>query len=107
MNSKFLLNFLVYVLLFSCTRDSQQIPVEVLESEKIRNSPLSVLSRQGDSRNVGSGFFVGPNQIATNIHVVAGADPVSAHVRDNGTIWSIQGVTAFDVKNDLVISSSN
>ena len=103
MNRKFLLNFLVFVILFSCTRDPQQIPVEVLESEKIRNSTLSVLSRQGDSKNVGSGFFVGPNKIATNIHVVAGADPVSAHVRDNRTLWSIQGVTAFDVKNDLVI----
>ena len=106
---KFLLGLLALIILLSCTRDPQQIPAEtsmpaaVLESEKIRDSTLPVLSRRGDSRSVGSGFFVGPNKIATNIHVVAGADPISAHVKDNGTIWSIQGVTAFDVKNDLVI----
>ena len=109
MNRKSLLSLLVFVILLSCTRDPQQIPEKtsvpatVLESEKIRNSTLPVLSRQADSRSVGSGFFVGPNKIATNIHVVAGADPISAHVKDKGTIWSIQGVTAFDVKNDLVI----
>ena len=76
------------------------MPAAVLESEKIRDSTLPVLSRRGDSRSVGSGFLRGdPTKIATNIHVVAGADPISAHVKDNGTIWSYSRCPQrFDVK---------
>ena len=51
----------------------------------------------------GSGFFVGKNLIATNIHVVAGATSISAKVVGANTAYTVEGVAAFDAKNDLVI----
>lgn len=103
MNRKPLLNLLVFVILLSCTRDSQQIPAVVSDPEAIRNSTLQVLGRRDGSRAGGTGFFVARDKIATNIHIIAGIDPISAHVKSKGTIWSIQGVTAYDVNNDLAV----
>lgn len=108
-NRKSLLSLLVLVVFFSCTRDPQQIPAKtsgpavVLEFQKIRDSILRVVGWQGELRIIGTGFFVARDKIATNIHVVTGIDPVSAHVRVKDGTRSIQGVTAFDVDNDLVI----
>lgn len=108
-NRKSLLGLVLLAVLFSCTRDPQQIsaktsvPAVVLESEKIRDSTLRVVGWRGELRIVGTGFFVARDKIATNIHVVTGIDPVSAHVRVKDGTRSIQGVTAFDVNNDLVI----
>ena len=50
-----------------------------------------------------SGFFVAPDQIATNIHVVAHPGPVFIKSPNKKTIWTVEGVTAFDVKNDLAL----
>ena len=52
---------------------------------------------------IGSGFFVANDKIATNIHILADADLASLHVRTDNANYTIQGVTAFDAKNDLVI----
>lgn len=56
----------------------------------------------------GSGFFVEKDLIATNIHVVAGATSISAKLIDIETNvvikeFIIEGITAFDSKNDLAI----
>ena len=51
----------------------------------------------------GSGFFVGKNLIATNIHVIVGATSISAKVVGANTAYTVEGVAAFDAKNDLVI----
>ena len=67
------------------------------------NLIVRVIHGERTSRIISSGFFVANNKIATNIHVVAGADLASLYVRTNKTDCPIQGVTAFDAKNDLVI----
>ena len=51
----------------------------------------------------GSGFFVEPDKIVTNMHVVAYPGIIFAKLSDNETIWAVEGVTAFDIENDLVI----
>ena len=56
----------------------------------------------------GSGFFVKEDLIVTNTHVVAGATLVSAELRDSETNcvikkFAVEGITAFDAKNDLAI----
>ena len=108
-NNKFLLGLLTLVILYACTPDIQRIPVktpvptEGLAYEKVKDSTLGVLGWQGDARVVGTGFFVARDKIATNIHLLAGVDPVSVHVRVSDGTRSIRGATAFDVKNNLVI----
>lgn len=111
-NSKFLFVLPVFLILCSCAQVPQQIiyekpvaPKGDLSSGQIADSTLMVITTPDHlKRRVGStSFFVAPDKIATNIHAVAGADPVLAHVRVKGTTWSIRGVTAYDVRNDLVI----
>jgi Flp pilus assembly protein TadD len=56
-----------------------------------------------DKFSVSSGFFVEKDKIATNIHGVAKTGPVYVTLRNEEAIWKVEEVTAFDVKNDLVI----
>ena len=107
-NRKFLLGLLALIILCACARAPQEIeektlvPVVPSEPEDVRTSIVRVVSAS-KIRGVGNGFFVAPDKIATNIHLIAGANPVSAHVRGGGVTRSIRGVTAFDAKNNLVI----
>ena len=84
-------------LLFSCARVPEQF-VEVPEER----SDFTVIRVEGRF-GAASGFFVEPDKIATNIHVVAHPGPVFIKSLDKKNIWTVEGVTAFDVKNDLAI----
>ena len=122
--SKFLLGFLAFAVILSCARTPQRIelhPVyavprgtpegpglplgvaEDLDTEKVKASTVSVVYGEGDSTMISSGFFVTDDKIVTNIHVVVDADLASLHVRTDNGNCTIQGVTAFDANNDLVI----
>ena len=92
-----LLGLLTLAVLFSCARVPQRI-VEVSEG----SSDFTVIRVEG-RYGAASGFFVASDKIATNIHVVAHPGPVFIKSPDGKTIWTVEGVTAFDVKNDLVI----
>ena len=121
---KLLFGFLALGLILSCARTSQRIelhPVYVvprgipvgkgiplgvaegLDAEKVRISTVRVVCGEGPSKMISSGFFVANDKIVTNIHVLAAADLDSLHITSNYASFTIRGVTAFDVKNDLVI----
>ena len=57
----------------------------------------------GQPVGLGSGFFVRPNQIATNLHVVEDAARGYAKLVGRQTKHDIVGMTAIDAKRDLVI----
>lgn len=50
-----------------------------------------------------SGFFVEKYLIVTNFHVVAGAASVNAQLAGTEETYQIEGVTAFDIQNDLAL----
>ena len=50
-----------------------------------------------------SGFFIERDQIATSFHVLEGAMSVAAKHGDTDTAYTIEGITAFDEKNDLAV----
>ena len=109
-DSKSLLVLLTLGLLLSCTRTPAQLVSKKPEaltvdvtSEKLKGSIVRVVGLLGAKIHIGSGFFVARDKIATNIHVVAHPGPVFAKLDHEETVWSVEGVTAFDVKNDLVI----
>ncbi len=105
---KFLLGLLALIILCSCARAPQEIqekslvPAEPLEPEGVRNSIVRVVS-MSRIRGVGNGFFVARNKVATNIHVVAHLEPVLVQSVDHEKRWTVEGATAFDMKNDLAI----
>ncbi len=109
-NGKSLLVLLTLGLLFSCARTPQQLVSEKPEvlivdgtSEKVKDSVVRVVGLLGTKIHNGSGFFVGPDRIATNIHVVAHPGPIFVKLVDTETVWAVEGVTAYDIENDLVI----
>ena len=77
-------------------------PIALIESKKEITSIVSVMNWRG-SINIGSGFFVDTNKIATNIHVVDNPGPVYAKLINNETVWKVEEVTAFDMEYDLVV----
>ena len=51
----------------------------------------------------GSGFFVSPNLIVTNLHCVARAPSIVAELVNSEIQLPIEGVVASDIANDLVV----
>ena len=109
-NRKYLLGLLMLGILISCARVPQQIVSEkpiVLTvdsaSKKVRNSTVRVVSLIGTARGYGSGFFIAHDKIATNIHVISNYGPTFVESADEKTTWLVEGVVAFDAKNDLVV----
>lgn len=64
---------------------------------------LEMLHIDGQPLGYGNGFFVKRDQIATNFHVIAGASRGTVSLVDQPTTYVIEGITASDVENDLVI----
>ncbi len=85
----------------------EEANVQTVDSEatKARASIVLVMGWAGPLSSFfgGSGFFVDEDKIATNIHNVALPGPVFAKLSGKKTIWAIDGVAAYDVKNDLVV----
>ncbi len=52
---------------------------------------------------LGSGFFVRPDVIVTNFHVIEGAAAGSAKIVGNPSIYPIEGVLGINRSNDLVL----
>ena len=98
-----LLSLITLAVLFSCARAPQEIfegpVVGPMPEGKNRFTVVRVEGRHGAA----SGFFVEPDKVATNIHVVARPGPVFIKSPDKQKVWSVEGVMAFDVKNDLVV----
>lgn len=101
---KFLLGLpVILCLLFSCARPPQQIiETSQVASESGNTRDFTAIRMEGEF-GVASGFFVDQDKIATNIHVVAYPGVIFARSADQKTIWRIESITGYDVKNDLVI----
>ena len=64
---------------------------------------LEMKDTNGKTLGIGSGFFVKPNLIATNYHVIEGAAKGTAKLVGKSTTYNIEGVTATDKTNDLAL----
>ncbi|MDE0482457.1 MAG: trypsin-like peptidase domain-containing protein [Candidatus Poribacteria bacterium] len=98
-NSKFLWISLVLTVLLSCTQNLEQI------TEKVRNATVRIID---DESGEGSGFFIAPDKIVTNIHVLAGDQSVNVYGSDGTKIvdqanQDSVSVIGYDPAHDLVI----
>ena len=107
--SSFLSLLVTLGLFLSCAQAPQQVAEKTLDptadiaTQKAKNSTVRLVSRVGDSISFSSGFFVDKDKIATNIHVVAQPGPVFAKFSEKETTLAVEGIVAFDVKNNIVI----
>ena len=93
--------------------------------KNLKESVVHIETGIGKNKWYGTGFFVASDKVATNIHVVAPQRPIimkkvgvnnttlpvvgikSIESVNKEAIGIVEGVTAFDVKNDLVILKVN
>ena len=105
-----LLSLFALVLLVSCARVSQQDVSEKLPTltadlaaEKGKASVVRITGGNLMRIGAGSGFFVQPDKIVTNLHVIARPGPIFAKLSDDENIWMVEDVAAYDMENDLVL----
>ena len=100
-HNKCLLVLLALGILLSCARTPRQLvfqhPVGLIEPV---NASIVWIESETES---GTGFFVAPDKIVTNTHLVASPGPIVAKSSDKETTWKIEGVVGFDAKNSLVL----
>ena len=98
----------VVVLLLFCTINTAPAQI-ILSAEDISEKALAATvylemqDKNGKTLGIGSGFFVKPNLIATNYHVIEGAAKGTAKLVGKYTTYNIEGVTATDRDNDLAL----
>ena len=108
-NTKFLFCFLMLGLLLSLsyaqeTSEKAEQPTEIdIISDKAKESIVHLVGGNFSIAGVGTGFFVDRDKIVTNIHVVAASGLHTAKLINSETVWRIEEVVAFDLKNDLVV----
>ena len=94
-----LILFLFCCAIVATAQTPQQIAQKVFRSTVL----LVMEDANGQPLSLGSGFFVGNGQIATNLHVVEGAARGYAKLVGKETKFNIEGYTAIDEKRDLII----
>ena len=98
----------IVVLLLFCTINTAPaqttLPAEdIAENALAATVYLEMKDKNGKTLGIGSGFFVKPNLIATNYHVIEGAAKGTAKLVGKYTTYNIEGVTATDKTNDLAL----
>ena len=81
---------------------AQTVP-EIAEKALAATVYLQMKDSNGKTLGFGSGFFVKPNLIATNYHVIAGAASGTVKLVGKHTTYKIEGWTATDEDNDLAL----
>ena len=92
------------LLLLSITTIASALTTEQLAEKALAATVyLEMKDSTGTTLSFGSGFFVKPNQIATNFHVIEGARQGTAKLVSKYTRYQIEGIVATDKDNDLAV----
>ena len=92
------------LLLLSITTGASALTTEQLAEKALAATvSLEMKDSTGTTLSFGSGFFVKPNQIATNFHVIEGARQGTAKLVGKDTRYQIEGIVATDKENDLAV----
>ena len=101
-----LVSIVVFLLFCAITTAPAQTTLsaeDVAEKALAATVYLEMKDKSGKTLGIGSGFFVKPNLIATNYHVIEGAAKGTAKLVGKYTTYDIEGFTATDQINDLVL----
>ena len=100
---------LVAVSLFLCSARpafSQETLPELVRRVKPQVVAIATYDSQGEALMTGSGFFVRPGQVVTNLHVIRGAQRCEIKTLDGkGRVFPVTGMLAVDEEGDLVLLS--
>ena len=101
---KHIMSFSATVLMFAYVAMAHAQSAQQIAKKTFGSTVLLVMEdANGQPLSLGSGFFVGRGQIASNLHVVEGAARGYAKLVGQKTKYDIKGISAIDAKRDLVI----
>jgi S1-C subfamily serine protease len=96
----------LFVLLLASTSfaaANESLP-ELVKRVKPSVVAITTFDSNGDALMTGSGFFVGPGKVVTNLHVVRGADRAEIKLLDGkGKIYPVRRALAVDEEGDLAL----
>src|SRR5215208_2596615 len=95
---------LALVLLFALPALAQETLPELIRRVKPAVVAVITYDAKGEVQMTGSGFFVRPGQVLTNLHVIEGA--YRAEVRTfegKGKTYAVAGLTNVDEDGDLAV----
>lgn len=75
---------------------------------RVKPSVVSVITydAKGDALMTGSGFFIRPGEVVTNLHVIEGARRVAVRTLDGkGKTYPVEGLLALDEEGDIALLS--
>lgn len=98
-----ILTSLILFLLSGISVTNALTPEEIAKKALDATVLLVMVDANGELSSGGSGFFVQPNLIATNFHVIDGAEVGKAKPVGQETVYPIERVCAVDEKHDLAI----
>ena len=103
---------LLSLVAFSASIQAQQAKPETLPDliRRVKPSVVSVVTynAKNEALTSGSGFFIRPGQVVTNLHVIDGAHHAEVRTFDGkGKIYPVQGMLDIDEEGDLAILSLN
>ena len=92
------------LLLLSITTVASALTTEQIAKKALAATVyLEMKNSTGTTLGFGSGFFVKPNQIVTNFHVIEGAAQGTAKLVGKDTRYQIEGIIGTDKDNDLAV----
>ncbi len=97
-----LIRTLLTLLVLATATYAQAPPQELVSQVKRAVVIVSALDQNGKLFRQGSGFFIDPNTIVTNLHVIESANRIQIKTF-NGLEKTIQSVISSDAKADLAI----
>jgi len=72
-------------------------------AKRVMPSVVSIRMSDGSNFQSGSGFFVSPDTIATNFHVIEGMTSGTVRIVGGTRTYSISGVVGYDKETDLAL----
>jgi S1-C subfamily serine protease len=85
---------------------AQQTLPELVRRVKPSVVAIATYDSQGEALMTGSGFFLRPGQVVTNLHVIRGAQRTEIKTLDGkGRVFAVAGVLAVDEEGDLALLS--
>ncbi|MBA3357777.1 MAG: trypsin-like peptidase domain-containing protein [Pyrinomonadaceae bacterium] len=99
----FVVAFVLTAYLPQATPAQESLP-ELVRRVKPAIVAVVTYNAKGDALTTGSGFFIRPGQVVTNLHVIRGARRTDVKTLDGkGRVYKVSGLLAVDEEGDLVL----
>jgi len=98
-----LLIFFIFFIACAGVRAQESLP-ELVKRVKPAVVAITTYDPNGDALMTGSGFFLSPGKVVTNLHVVRGAARAEIKTLDGkGRVYPVNGLLAVDDEGDLAL----